>query len=47
MPLLKAENQLEIIPGTTSLFEESGVREKVMGLVRQWFENHLASAPDA
>jgi putative phosphoribosyl transferase len=42
---LKAVNQLEIIPGTTSLFEDANVREKVTDLVRQWFERYLATTP--
>jgi len=41
----KAVNQLEIIPGTTSLFEDENVREKVTDLVRQWFERYLATTP--
>ncbi len=45
LSLIKAEKQLEIIPGTTSLFEGADVREKVTGLVRQWFERYLVSTP--
>jgi putative phosphoribosyl transferase len=42
---LKAVNQLEILPGTTSLFEDENVQEKVTALVRQWFELYLAATP--
>jgi putative phosphoribosyl transferase len=42
---LKADNQLEIIPGTTSLFEDENMREKVTDLVRQWFARYLTATP--
>jgi len=43
----KVEKQLEIIPGTTSLFEEEDTRKKVTELVRQWFERYLAANPSS
>jgi putative phosphoribosyl transferase len=32
---------LEVIPGATHLFEEPGALEKVAGLAREWFWEHL------
>ena len=39
---LKAEKQLEIVPGATHLFEEPGALERVSGLASAWFLRHLA-----
>lgn len=41
---LRAEKQLEIIPGATHLFEEPGTLEAVARLARRWFERHLLPA---
>ncbi|MDJ0705467.1 MAG: dienelactone hydrolase family protein [Leptolyngbyaceae cyanobacterium MO_188.B28] len=41
-----AEKQLEIVPGATHLFEESGALEQVAQLASQWFQRHLNSNPD-
>jgi putative phosphoribosyl transferase len=41
---LRAEKQLEIIPGATHLFEEPGTLEEVARLARHWFIRHLAPA---
>lgn len=35
---------LEIVPGATHLFEESGALEAVADLAGAWFRNHLASS---
>jgi dienelactone hydrolase len=34
--------KLEVIPGATHLFEESGALDQVAGLARDWFRQHLA-----
>lgn len=39
---LRCENQLEIIPGATHLFEEPGALDEVAGLARDWFSRHLS-----
>ena len=39
---MRAEVQLEIIPGATHLFEEHGALEQVAASARDWFVNHLA-----
>ena len=36
------QTQLEIVPGATHLFEESGALEAVAALARDWFARHLA-----
>ncbi|HMB04797.1 MAG TPA: dienelactone hydrolase family protein [Isosphaeraceae bacterium] len=41
MAQLRAEAQLEIIPGATHLFEEPGALEQVARLAQRWFEQHL------
>jgi putative phosphoribosyl transferase len=41
---LYAPARLSIIPGATHLFEEAGALEKVAGLARDWFLEHLAAA---
>jgi dienelactone hydrolase len=38
---LKVDKKLEIVPGATHLFEESGTLEIVAQLARDWFEKHL------
>jgi dienelactone hydrolase len=40
---LTCESRLEIVPGATHLFEESGTLEQVTVLARDWFERHLVS----
>lgn len=44
MGRLHAEHRLEIVPGATHLFEESGALEQVVGLAAGWFPAHLAGA---
>jgi dienelactone hydrolase len=39
------EVKLEIIPGATHLFEESGTLEKVAQLASDWFVNHIGAKP--
>lgn len=39
--LLTCEKKLEIVPGASHLFEESGKLEIVASLARDWFVNHL------
>jgi putative phosphoribosyl transferase len=34
---------LEIVPGATHLFEETGALEKVADLAASWFNRHLRS----
>ncbi|MEV0368753.1 alpha/beta family hydrolase [Streptomyces sp. NPDC050636] len=38
---LRCENQLEIVPGATHLFEEPGALDEVADLARDWFSRHL------
>ncbi|MEX2971595.1 phosphoribosyltransferase family protein [Streptomyces sp. C184] len=38
---LRCENQLEIVPGATHLFEEPGALQQVADLARDWFLTHL------
>jgi len=40
---LSAEKKLEIVPGATHLFEESGTLEKAADLAAAWFSEHLNS----
>jgi len=40
---IHGEKRLDIIPGATHLFEESGALEQVASLARLWFERHLVS----
>jgi len=42
---LQAVKQLEIVPGATHLFEESGALEVVAGLAAQWFVDYLDVRP--
>jgi putative phosphoribosyl transferase len=39
---LAVEHHLEIIPGATHLFEETGKLEQVANLARDWFLHHLS-----
>jgi dienelactone hydrolase len=39
--LLNCDKRLEVVPGATHLFEESGAMEKVCVLAANWFEMHL------
>jgi len=41
--LLRCEKHLEIIPGASHLFEESGTLEQVAQLASQWFSHYLTS----
>jgi putative phosphoribosyl transferase len=41
MTQLRCEKRLEIVPGATHLFEESGTLEEVARLAREWFEQKL------
>ncbi len=41
---LECEHRLEIVPGASHLFEESGKLEAVAQLARDWFERHLRGA---
>jgi hypothetical protein len=38
---LRCENELEIVPGATHLFEEPGTLDKVAQLARDWFLQKL------
>jgi putative phosphoribosyl transferase len=40
---MTAETRLAIVPGAGHLFEEPGKLERVVGLAREWFEEHLTS----
>jgi putative phosphoribosyl transferase len=42
---MRCEVKLEIIPGATHLFEESGALEKVAQLASDWFVNHIGGKP--
>jgi fermentation-respiration switch protein FrsA (DUF1100 family) len=39
---IRAPKKLEIVPGATHLFEESGALEQVARLAGDWFVRHLA-----
>jgi putative phosphoribosyl transferase len=39
---LRCENQLQIVPGATHLFEEPGTLDAVAHLARSWFTHYLA-----
>jgi dienelactone hydrolase len=41
---LRCENRLAVVPGATHLFEEPGALERVTGLARDWFTDHMAPA---
>jgi dienelactone hydrolase len=38
---LRALHKIEIVPGATHLFEESGALDEVAALARRWFKDHL------
>jgi dienelactone hydrolase len=38
---LKCPHRLEIVPGATHLFEETGALERVVALAGDWFQRHL------
>jgi putative phosphoribosyl transferase len=42
---MRAEKRLEIIPGATHLFEETGALEEVAQLAAGWFARHLHQDP--
>ncbi|MGH7277153.1 MAG: alpha/beta hydrolase, partial [Candidatus Rokuibacteriota bacterium] len=39
---LRAEAQLEIVPGASHLFEEPGTLAQVARLATSWFDRHAA-----
>ena len=41
---LKAEKDMQIVPGATHLFEEPGTLNRVSELARDWFVGHLSPA---
>lgn len=43
MEHLRSEKRMEIVPGATHLFEESGALEEVARLATVWFAEHLGS----
>ncbi len=45
--LLPGETRLDIVPGATHLFEESGTLEPAARLARDWFLRHLKPLPAA
>jgi putative phosphoribosyl transferase len=45
--LLRAENQLAVVPGATHLFPEPGALEQVAVLARDWFTGHLRAGQPA
>jgi putative phosphoribosyl transferase len=45
--LLRAENQLAVVPGATHLFPEPGTLERVAALARNWFAGHLHAGQPA
>lgn len=44
---LQCPRQLEIVPGASHLFEETGALEHVARLAGAWFQRHLARGADA
>lgn len=44
---LNAPKALEIVPGATHLFSESGALENVIALAARWFATHLITRPRA
>jgi len=38
---LRCEKEIEIVPGATHLFEESGTLDQVAHLAAEWFQTHL------
>jgi putative phosphoribosyl transferase len=47
MEQMRAEVELEIVPGATHLFEETGALERVAELAGSWFARHLRPASTA
>jgi putative phosphoribosyl transferase len=47
MAHLRGVARLEIVPGASHLFEETGALEQVAALAGDWFERHLAHRPPA
>jgi putative phosphoribosyl transferase len=47
MDRMRCDCRLEIVPGATHLFEESGTLETASRLARDWFLHHLAQGQDA
>lgn len=45
--LLRCECELEVVPGATHLFEETGALESVVALARAWFLQHLIATEAA
>ncbi len=43
---IRAEKELEIVPGATHLFEEPGALQEVARLAAEWFTRYLGSAPE-
>jgi putative phosphoribosyl transferase len=43
---LQCEKRLEIVQGTTHLFEEPGTLEQVARLARDWFVRYLAQTDE-
>ncbi|XWK89559.1 MAG: alpha/beta hydrolase [Phormidium sp.] len=41
---LSGDKKLEIVPGASHLFEETGALEEVAKMARQWFEQYLAKS---
>ena len=46
MRQMRGEVTLEIVPGASHLFEESGALDRVASLAADWFERHLERAAD-
>jgi putative phosphoribosyl transferase len=44
---MRAEVRIEIVPGASHLFEETGALERVAALAARWFEDHLPPPADA
>jgi putative phosphoribosyl transferase len=44
MRQMRTAVELEVVPGATHLFEESGTLEQVMDLASSWFHRHLGSS---
>jgi putative phosphoribosyl transferase len=42
---LRSEKKLELVPGATHLFEETGTMDQVCLLAGSWFEKHLQPIP--
>ncbi|QNS02322.1 phosphoribosyltransferase family protein [Streptomyces xanthii] len=44
---LRCESALAVVPGATHLFEEPGALDRVTGLARDWFTDHMTPARPA